>query len=914
MKISACIIMRDSAKDIGECLESLKDEVDEIVVTDTGSEDDSVEIARRYTDQVYFFRWRDDFAAARNDCLDHATGDWILFLDADEYLTPGTRENLRRVTEEMDGQGYDILQLRLENVDEQGAPVSDGQNDAYVLRLFRNDPRRRYHNPVHEELDYAGGKVGFLPGEELCIFHKGYSAERLKGKHRRNLSMLEQMAEKGEEMDLLDFYLAEMYLDAKEYDKVIRHAKLAIEKGKVPAIARYEAERAWYFALRDKGADGKEKEEMLLAAMERWPKAPDFYAYYGDLLVERNAYAKAWENYRKAERLMGEFRANFPLEENMLYKRRDRLYTSLGDVALKLGKKEPALRYAQMAWDAQGERKGSGSSRWIPPGSRCVVELGCDGGETGRAFCSIRPDCRYVAVDDDPSRLHRAGEEGLETVEAPPAEARLEEYGLEAADCILYQDRALHSLTTERLLAHVNCLSEKGQMVFVLENVGYFRYIADLFASRAEPFSKSMLTLRELQKLIKNVGLRLLSVEPVYAEEDEEERRRPETLRILHAFAAWCKGKGLRVDTDVWAVRFLVKAVRELPERWLYLQALVRDPLVSGRVRVEEPNGFLRTCPGVRCRSLDQGAVPLWDENVSRRVVVRQRQSYGSTAKALREITSLRKAGCLIVCETDVLPPDWEKGKKRSGRLEVLGAHVVQVPTEALAEALRECNPHVAVFRNELRELPPARDYSGDGPVTVFFGARDREHDWKEILPVLNEAARERGDGLRFRVLSDRAFYDALETEHKEFIGQDAYFGGKLVPHDIYGEALQSSDISLLPLGDTPTNRRKSDLAFLESAGHGAVVLASPTVYGASVRDGETGFLYRDPAEFREKLLRLLEDKERRVDMARAAYDYVGRERLLSRHYEERLAFYNEMLDRWEELDRELGLRMKNHM
>lgn len=915
MKISACIIMRDSARDIGECLESLKGRVDEIVVTDTGSEDDSVDIVRRYTDKVYFFEWRDDFSAAKNFCLEHATGDWIVFLDADEYLSEDTRENLRRVLEDMDEQGYDVLQVRWENVDENHMPTAS-QNDAYVLRIFRNDPLRRYQNPIHEELKYGGGekedKEGFLPPEALRILHKGYSPERMQGKHSRNLSILEQMEERGEKMDLLDFYLAEMYLDAKEYDKAILHAKKSIEEWKRPAIARYEAERTWYFALRDKGADGKEKEEMLLAAMERWPKAPDFYAYYGDLLTERKSYAKAWENFRKAERFMGEFRENFPLETNLLYLRRGRLYTSLADTALKLGKKDQALRYAEMAWDAQRDGKGSGSSQWIPPKSRCVLEFGCDGGETGRAFRAIRPDCRYAAVDDDPARLRKAKEAGLETIEASPAGVDPKEYVPDSADCLLYQDRALHSLTTERLLNHVKCLSPGGQMVFVLENVGYFRYIMDLFAFRGEPFSKSMLTLRELQKLIGNVGLRLLSVDPVYGEEDEEERRRPETLRILNAFAAWCKVRNLSVDTDVWAKRYIVRAVRELPERRLYLQAMVRDPLVSGRVRVEEPNGFLRTCPGVRCRSLSPGAVPLWDEEISRRVVVRQRQSYGSGAKALREIASLRKSGCLILYETDVLPSDWEKGKKCSGRLDVLGAHGVQVPTEALAEALRECNPHVTVFRNELRELPPARDYGGAGPVTIFFGARDRERDWKDILPVLNETAKERGNGIRFRVLSDRAFYDALETEHKEFIGQEAYCEGKLVPHDIYGKTLQESDIALLPLGDTGANRRKSDLAFIESAGHGVVVLASPTVYGASVRDGETGFLYRDPAEFREKLLRLLEDKDRRVRMARAAYDYVRRERLLSFHYEERLEVYRDMLDRWEELDRELGLRLKN--
>ena len=167
------------------------------------------------------------------------------------------------------------------------------------------------------------------------------------------------------------------------------------------------------------------------------------------------------------------------------------------------------------------------------------------------------------------------------------------------------------------------------------------------------------------------------------------------------------------------------------------------------------------------------------------------------------------------------------------------------------------------------------------------------------------------GDTNIFKVLSDKGFYEALPTEHKEFIGSDDMFEGQFVPYHMYQEALHSSDISFLPLRDTEFNRTKSDLKFIESAGHGAVVLASPTVYETTVRQGRTGFIYRSPEEFARYLELLVENRERRLETAEAAYRYVQEERLLSGHYLERLAWYQEMVDRRQELDREMVQRMR---
>lgn len=86
MKISACYIVKNEAENLARSIDSLQGVADEIVVADTGSTDNTMEVARQLGAAVYSFPWQEDFAAARNFALSKATGDWLILLDADEYL------------------------------------------------------------------------------------------------------------------------------------------------------------------------------------------------------------------------------------------------------------------------------------------------------------------------------------------------------------------------------------------------------------------------------------------------------------------------------------------------------------------------------------------------------------------------------------------------------------------------------------------------------------------------------------------------------------------------------------------------------------------------------------------------------------------------------------------------------------
>src|SRR3989338_5592832 len=96
--ISLCMITKNEEKYLEQCLNSVKDLVDETIIVDTGSTDKTKEIAKRFNAKVYDFKWADDFSAARNESLKHATKDWILILDADEVMD---KEAVKTIKEDL---------------------------------------------------------------------------------------------------------------------------------------------------------------------------------------------------------------------------------------------------------------------------------------------------------------------------------------------------------------------------------------------------------------------------------------------------------------------------------------------------------------------------------------------------------------------------------------------------------------------------------------------------------------------------------------------------------------------------------------------------------------------------------------------------------------------------------------------
>ena len=182
MKISLCMIARDEEAFLEGCLQSIASCVDQIVVVDTGSTDGTVRIARSHGARVVPFAWCDDFAAARNAALPHASGDYILMLDADERLTPAGAAAIRR---ECDADRADCWMLPLYNADSLDAPVQDviagtrrKEGVVYQPRVLRRTPDLRWSGSIHENprawLEAPGRIVASL---DAPVVHYGYAPD-----------------------------------------------------------------------------------------------------------------------------------------------------------------------------------------------------------------------------------------------------------------------------------------------------------------------------------------------------------------------------------------------------------------------------------------------------------------------------------------------------------------------------------------------------------------------------------------------------------------------------------------------------------------------------------------------------------------------------------------------------------------
>ncbi len=193
-RLSLVMIVRDEADCLADCLSSVRDIVDEMVIADTGSVDNTPEIARQFGAAVFSMPWRNDFAAARNAALDRASGDWALHLDADEVLDPEGAAIIRKTVDE-DGCGADAFEVTLANYCDDprawrwvpsppDAPWARGRSGYLpvpLIRLFRTRRGFEYREPIHENVTASiregGGVIRPLP---VLIHHYGYDPDETR--------------------------------------------------------------------------------------------------------------------------------------------------------------------------------------------------------------------------------------------------------------------------------------------------------------------------------------------------------------------------------------------------------------------------------------------------------------------------------------------------------------------------------------------------------------------------------------------------------------------------------------------------------------------------------------------------------------------------------------------------------------
>ena len=219
MNISVCIITKNEAHYLRECLICLKKYPFEIVVTDTGSEDDSVSVAKEYTNKVFFYEWSNDFSAARNYCVAQANNDMVMIVDTDEFVQEFDWDNFCKTVEVNHDK---VGRINLNNVYRRNG-ILNSTNE----KLSRIFDRRlyTYTGSIHEQITPIGDKDTFETYDAgITVKHVGYDGdpENIKKKTERNIMLLKSELEKKEDAYILyqlgkSYYMAGDYSEAEKY-------------------------------------------------------------------------------------------------------------------------------------------------------------------------------------------------------------------------------------------------------------------------------------------------------------------------------------------------------------------------------------------------------------------------------------------------------------------------------------------------------------------------------------------------------------------------------------------------------------------------------------------------------------------------------------------------------------------------
>ncbi|MBW2981264.1 tetratricopeptide repeat protein [Candidatus Woesearchaeota archaeon] len=239
--ISLCMITKNEERFLKQCLDSIKDIVDEIIIVDTGSTDKTKEVAAKFTNKIYDFKWCNDFSAARNESLKYAKGDWILVLDADETIAERDHSKIKKAINFTEIVGFSLIQRNYMDESRETGWISSKDDDyieskiaagwvpAKPVRLFKNNKNIFYEGLVHESVNNSLIKLGKIAHLDIPIHHYG----KLNQDKVNKKGVLYEKIGKDKIKREKDFYsyfeLAKQYVANRKLTEAVHNLEKSIE-------------------------------------------------------------------------------------------------------------------------------------------------------------------------------------------------------------------------------------------------------------------------------------------------------------------------------------------------------------------------------------------------------------------------------------------------------------------------------------------------------------------------------------------------------------------------------------------------------------------------------------------------------------------------------------------------------------
>jgi len=313
--VSMVMIVKDEAENLKDCLTPVLDWVDEIIVVDTGSTDDTREIAESLGCTVLEFAWCDDFAAARNHGLAQATGDWIFWLDADDRIEPEAVAAFQRAIDNHQADAF------------MGRVVSKCPGDLVTITshmtLFRNHRGVQFEGAIHEDATISALRCGLrIVTTDIAIRHLGYeqTTEEAQQKAVRNRNILLNEVAKDPSNLRTRYHLANVLYALHDFAGAIANAKPVILNPPCTLDWDTEVYQAHYLSIASYANSGQREaaEALLGQTFKRFAHLRHLFTFAGMLNAQWGEWERALEHYRHAE---GMEPSPLDLEESILQER-----------------------------------------------------------------------------------------------------------------------------------------------------------------------------------------------------------------------------------------------------------------------------------------------------------------------------------------------------------------------------------------------------------------------------------------------------------------------------------------------------------------------------------------------------------------------------------------------------------------
>lgn len=297
ISLAACSIVRNEAGNIAAWLACARQFADEIIVVDTGSTDDTVDILRSHGIEPIEMAWQEDFSLAKNVAIEAAHSDWIVFNDADELFSEP--QSVRGFVASVDNMNIDVIMMPRVDLDKDGKDMGR----LNVARIFRRLPGLRYEGRVHEQLMRQGQSLAYsrllVTDDRLLIRHTGYLPGIVMDKCRRNLRLL--LAEQAQGEDASRFgYIADCYFGLGDYERALNYALRFIQSGYVMVGRGGSTHSIALICLEKLGYQAGDRLAVIADGMEKNPDLPDFYGEKGIVYAELGRWEEAYPLLKKA--------------------------------------------------------------------------------------------------------------------------------------------------------------------------------------------------------------------------------------------------------------------------------------------------------------------------------------------------------------------------------------------------------------------------------------------------------------------------------------------------------------------------------------------------------------------------------------------------------------------------------------